>query len=160
MNYGELKHLEDYKEQIPSFLYACLEEIRKMDFTELKDGHYEVLGCKMSVETSPSEPAEDRKAEAHKKFIDVVYEVDVEEEWIGVQPVYEAGPLMESHEDRDLYFYKAERSRESRLYLTTGRFVIFFPNELHRPLCQGEKGSFPLRKAVVKVPVEKIALSK
>lgn len=160
MNYGELKHLEDYKEQIPSFLYACLEELRKMDFSKLNNGHYEVLGCKMSLETAPSEPAEDRKAEAHKKFIDVVFEADAEEEWIGVQPIYEAGPLIESYEDRDLYFYRAGRSREAKLYLTTGWFVIFYPNELHRPLCQGEKGSLPLRKAVIKVPVEKIGLSR
>lgn len=153
---GDIHHLEAYKKQLPSFIYDCLSAIRSFDFPSVPDGKYELSGCTMSVESPSTEPAEERKLEGHKKFIDIQYEIKGEEEWIGVETVFDSPREVESYEDRDLYFFESRRDRESMVYFTVGRFAVFFPEDLHRPLCQGKKGREVLRKAVMKVPVEKL----
>ena len=153
---GDIHHLEAYEKQLPSFIYQCLMEVRKFPFQESEDGKYRILGCNMSVESPMTEPEEKRKLEGHRKFIDVQFKVGGDEEWIGIETVFEAGPLAEAHEDRDLYFYEHGKSKESKVYFSAGHFAVFFPEDLHRPLIMGEGGAGRLRKAVVKVPVEKV----
>lgn len=153
---GDIAHLEAYKRQLPSFIYQCLKEVKAFDFASHPDGKYKICGCDMGVESPCTEPAAERKLEGHKKMIDIQFEVAGEEEWLGVETCFEAGPCIESYPERDLYFYESGKNGESKVYFTTGRFAIFFPEDLHRPLCQGAKGSCQLRKAVVKVPVEKV----
>ena len=153
---GDIQYLEAYKRQLPSFIYECLKAVKAFPFSEKEDSKYDILGCAMSVESPMTEKVEDRKLEGHKKFIDIQFEIHGEEEWIGVETSFEAGPCIEAHEDRDLYFYKSGRNGESRVYFTTGRFAVFFPEDLHRPLCMGDTGACQLRKAVVKVPVERV----
>lgn len=155
---GDIKHLEDYKKQLPTFIYECLKEVAAFDFTAVPDGKYKINGCDMGVESPVTEPAADRKLEGHKKMIDIQYEVEGEEEWLGVETIFEAGECIESYSERDLYFYKSSPKGESKVYFETGRFAVFFPEDLHRPLCQGESGSRQLRKAVVKVPVEWVSV--
>lgn len=72
---------------------------------------------------------------------------------MGIQPVCYVEKNIESHPDRDLYFFKG-RKGETRVHLTPGSFVICFPEDLHRPLCSGPEGPVQLKKAVVKVPVD------
>lgn len=153
---GDIHHLEAYKRQLPAFIYQCLTAIRDFDFASSADGKYELSGCTMSVESPATEPEENRKLEGHKKFIDIQYEIKGEEEWIGVETVFDSPREVESYKDRDLYFFASHREKESKVYFTEGRFAIFFPEDLHRPLCQGKKGKEILRKAVMKVPVEKV----
>ena len=138
---GDIKHLEDYKKQLPTFIYECLKEVAAFDFTAVPDGKYKINGCDMGVESPVTEP-----------------EVEGEEEWLGVETIFEAGECIESHPERDLYFYKSSPKGESKVYFETGRFAVFFPEDLHRPLCRGVSGSRQLRKAVVKVPVEWVSV--
>ena len=153
---GDIYHLEAYEKQLPLFIYKCLQEVKAFDFASHADGKYQICGCDMGVESPSTEPAKDRKLEGHKKMIDIQFEIQGEEEWLGVETIFEAGKCIESYPERDLYFYESGKQGESKVYFTTGRFAIFFPEDLHRPLCQGEGGRCKIRKAVVKVPVEKV----
>lgn len=155
---GDMKHLDAYKAQMPDFIYEVLKEASQFDFAGVPDGKYKIRGCNMNVETSPTEPSAQRKLEGHKDFIDVQYEVEGKEEWIGIETIFDAGKCIESHPDRDLYFYEAGKDPETKIHFKKGRFAVFFPEDLHRPLCQGESGSRQLRKAVVKVPVEWVSV--
>ena len=152
---GNAEHLSAYKAQLSEELYDCLEKMAAYGFEDLPDGKYEINGYKVGVETSMTEPADKRKLEGHQRYIDIVYEVDVEEEQIGCRSVWEAGKVTESYEDRDLYFFASE-GEESRAYLHTGNFVICFPEDLHRPLCMGAKGPCRIKKAVLKFPLNKL----
>lgn len=152
---GNAEHLSAYKAQLSEELYDCLEKMAAYGFESLPDGKYEINGYKVGVETSMTEPADKRKLEGHQRYIDIVYEVDVEEERIGCRSVWEAGKMTESYEDRDLYFFASE-GEESPVYLHTGDFVICFPEDLHRPLCMGAKGPCGIRKAVLKFPLNKL----
>lgn len=78
------------------------------------------------------------------------------EEWIGIETIFDAGKCIESHPDRDLYFYEAGKDPETKIHFKKGRFAVFFPEDLHRPLCEGSEKGSPVRKAVVKVPVDGI----
>ncbi|WP_296959885.1 YhcH/YjgK/YiaL family protein [uncultured Dialister sp.] len=153
---GDIHHLEAYEKQLPPFIRQCLSAIRDFDFNSVLDGKYELCGCTMSVESPATEPEEERKLEGHKKFIDIQFEIKGSEEWIGVESIFDSPRALESYEDRDLYFFESHREKESKVYFTEGRFAVFFPEDLHRPLCQGRKGKEILRKAVMKVPVEKV----
>lgn len=153
---GDIHHLEAYEKQLPPFIRQCLSAIRDFDFNSVLDGKYELCGCTMSVESPATEPEEERKLEGHKKFIDIQFEIKGSEEWIGVESIFDSPRALESYEDRDLYFFESHREKESKVYFTEGRFAVFFPEDLHRPLCQGRKGKKILRKAVMKVPVEKV----
>lgn len=153
---GDIHHLEAYEKQLPPFIRQCLSAIRDFDFNSVLDGKYELCGCTMSVESPSTEPEEERKLEGHKKFIDIQFEIKGREEWIGVESIFDSPRALESYEDRDLYFFESHREKESKVYFTEGRFAVFFPEDLHRPLCQGRKGKEILRKAVMKVPVEKV----
>ena len=44
---GDIKHLEDYKKQLPTFIYECLKEVAAFDFTAVPDGKYKINGCDM-----------------------------------------------------------------------------------------------------------------
>lgn len=153
---GDIHHLEAYEKQLPPFIRQCLSAIRDFDFNSVSDGKYELCGCTMSVESPATEPEKERKLEGHKKFIDIQFEIKGSEEWIGVESIFDSPRALESYEDRDLYFFESHREMESKVYFTEGRFAVFFPEDLHRPLCQGRKGKEILRKAVMKVPVEKV----
>lgn len=83
------------------------------------------MGCTMSVESPATEPEEDRKLEGHKKFIDIQYEIRGEEEWIGVETIFDSPRVVESYEDRDLYFFASHKEKESKVYFTEGRFAVF-----------------------------------
>lgn len=151
---GSTKRLAAYKNQIPGVLYECLLKMTEFDFSSHPDGKYDIGGYIMSVETTMTEPAAQRKLEGHKKYADVVYEIDVPYEGIGVVPALLAGEANESYPDRDLYFFPfRDEEKESLLSLSTGDFAICFPEDLHRPLCTGKGGSLRIRKAVLKVPV-------
>lgn len=153
---GDIHHLEAYEKQLPPFIRQCLSAIRDFDFNSVSDGKYELCGCTMSVESPATQPEKERKLEGHKKFIDIQFEIKGREEWIGVESIFDSPRALESYEDRDLYFFESHREKESKVYFTEGRFAVFFPEDLHRPLCQGRKGKEILRKAVMKVPVEKV----
>ena len=109
---GDIKHLEDYKKQLPTFIYDCLKEVAAFDFAAQSDGKYKINGCDMGVESPVTEPAADRKLEGHKKMIDIQYEVEGEVEWIGVETIFEAGECIESYPERDLYFYESSPKGE------------------------------------------------
>jgi biofilm protein TabA len=152
MIFGRWEDLEAYRRQLPHDLYECLLKLCAFDFDGKPDGKYEIEGAgTMSVESPMTEPASARKLEGHRRFIDVVLLLRGEE-WIGCRPLSDAGKLTEAYADRDLYFFEGAQE-ETRVHMLPGRFLICFPEDLHRPLCEGKEGPAKIRKAVLKYPV-------
>lgn len=154
MIFGNLHNLESYKNQLPEGIYESLKKMREFDFENAADGKFEIADAgMMSLESPMTEPVEARRLEGHRKFIDVVLLVDGEE-WIGVLPITDARGVTEEIPDRDLYFYEGT-AEETRVHMRPGRFLICFPDDLHRPLCATADGPAKIRKAVLKYPVTK-----
>lgn len=151
---GDTKRLEEYRDQLPERIYTCLEKVRAFDFAHAEDGRYEIEGCgTMSVESPETEPAVMRRMEGHKKYIDVVFLIEGEE-WIGFLPKWDAKGEKEAYPERDLYFFEGADD-ETKVFMLPGRFAVFYPSDLHRPLCAGSQGVRKIRKAVVKVPAKR-----
>lgn len=152
---GDTAWLEEYENQLPKKICECLRKVRGFDFDHAEDGKYEIEGCgTMSIESPETEPAVMRRVEGHRKYIDVVYLIRGEE-WIGCLPRHDARGEKEALPERDLYFYEGADD-ETKVYMRPGRFAVFFPEDLHRPLCAGAAGRMTIRKAVVKVPVDAV----
>lgn len=152
---GLLSDLGAYKKQLPPFIYECLREAAEFSFDDKEDGKYKICGCGMSVESPVTEPAEQRRPEGHRKFIDIQIEVHGKEK-IRVTPISKAGKEIEAHEERDLYFYQVSAEEESEIHMEDGSFAVFFPEDLHRPLCMTGEKAVRLRKAVIKVPADRV----
>lgn len=136
---GDIHHLEAYEKQLPPFISQCLRAVRDFDFASVPDGKYELLGCTMSVESPATEPEEDRKLEGHKKFIDIQYEIRGEEEWIGVETIFDSPRVVESYEDRDLYFFASHKGKESKVYLRKADLPYFSRKTCTVPSARGSR---------------------
>ena len=138
---GDMKHLDAYKAQMPDFIYEVLKEASQFDFAGVPDGKYKIKGCNMNVETSPTEPSAQRKLEGHKEFIDVQYEVEGKEEWIGIETIFDAGKCIETRTETFI-FMKQEKIRKRKsisrravlLYSSRKIFTVLSAREAKRDL--------------------------
>lgn len=129
--------------------------LAERNLEELENGRYEIEGDKLFVIISEAEtePKLDRKPEAHDRYLDIQYLVSGPGEIIGVS---RRTPDLVPSEDylgsRDIAFFSDVRD-ETDVLLRPGMFAIFFPSDVHRPLCAaGVSGK--VKKAVVKIDLE------
>ncbi len=113
-------------------------------------GRYELAnGAYVMVQEYDTKPVEGAKFEAHRKFIDIQYIYSGEE-------VCYYAPLSQ---------LKAEPYQPEKDYvglegsgfampLRAGEFAIFFPQDAHLPSRMTAAGPQPVRKIVVKIPVQ------
>jgi YhcH/YjgK/YiaL family protein len=151
---GHIKNLKQEKYLFSGNLLKGLEYIQNADLNSLAPGKYEIDGKNVFVLISEynTEPKQQRKAEAHKKYIDIQY-IAKGEENIGHSFLAPDNEVLEDRlEEKDAIFYKTVQ-KEVDLYLNEGTYGIFFPEDVHRPCCAvGEPA--PVRKVVVKILVE------
>lgn len=93
---------------------------------------------------------EEKKPESHREYLDVQFLGSGEED---LRFTTDTGNyrIVESHPDRDLYFYDSVEN-EGVVHSKPGNFCVFFPTDIHRPQCSTTK-SMSVRKAVAKVKV-------
>jgi biofilm protein TabA len=117
------------------------------------DGRVDIDGERLyaSVATYETGSREERRFEAHRKYIDVQVLLEGEES-IDVSLCKDL-PILEAYDEtRDVMFLQPPPQFAS-LTMLPGFFAIFYPNDIHRPGCrQQEKRQ--VRKIVMKVVVE------
>ena len=93
--------------------------------------------------------------EIHHKYIDVQY-LHKGEELMGYAPDFGKNSIAKPYDEvKDILFYQ-DAEGESLFLMQEGSFVVFFPNEIHRPaICLNKKPS-KIRKIVVKVAMSEI----
>lgn len=130
--------------------------LKNNNLQELENGRYEIEGEKMFalVSESVTEQKHDRKPEAHDRFIDIQYVVAGAGEIIGVsRRTPDSVPSEDYLGSRDIAFY-SEVKDETDVLLRPGMFAVFFPDDIHRPLCAvGQEGA-KVKKVVVKIDLE------
>ena len=109
-------------------------------------------GVYVSVQEYTTKARSEAKYEAHKKFIDIQMILSGKE-LIAVSPIKKMTISDEYNEEKDFMLF--HHNDESTDYvLEAGEFLILYPQDVHMPgVCVNEKS--PVRKIVVKVPVEK-----
>lgn len=118
----------------------------------IENGTYEIDGKTVyaMVMEKTTEPVEKRAPEAHVKYIDVQFVISGAEK-IGFavltdQPIIKEDKLAE----KDVVLFENEILNESFAILNAGDYAIFYPEDVHRPLCQVETSEV-VKKIVVKI---------
>jgi YhcH/YjgK/YiaL family protein len=102
-------------------------------------------------------PRESLRPEIHKKNIDVQFLAFGGPEEAGFYSDNGSGIVDEDLLDtpRDILFYQNnEAAPEGRIRLIPGSFAIYFPWDVHIPAIWTGSSSAPIRKIVLKVPLE------
>lgn len=151
---GHIGKLQQEKGLFPAALRKGLEYLAATDFSKVAAGKYEIAGSDIyaSVSEYTTDLKENKKLEAHVKYIDIQYIISGAEN-IGFDVLTDALAVKEDKlAEKDVIFYQTVPN-ETDLKLTAGMYAIFFPWDVHRPGCAaGAPG--PVRKVVVKVSLD------
>ncbi|WP_221074699.1 YhcH/YjgK/YiaL family protein [Agarivorans aestuarii] len=150
MLFGNVNKLSLVKYVNPSFV-TWIDEAMALA-AEKEDGRYELSGDGVFVLLmSPgTEEFAKRKAEIHKQHLDIQILLDGEEQ-IGYTHELAEEALALTELENDVAFFE-QASNEQMVKLGKGDFAVFYPDEVHRPLCAVAEPR-QVRKAVVKIPV-------
>ena len=91
------------------------------------------------------------KYEAHRKYIDIQYMITGNEE-VGYCSKDDCCSYTEYNSESDLEFLECNNN-ENRQILNEGEFMVFFPNDAHKPSIKNGNNAV-VKKVVVKVPVD------
>lgn len=104
------------------------------------------------VQTYDTKPADEKKWESHRRYLDVQYLVSGHEH-ITVAPTDTLAGATPYNGAKDVVNYTGATDGVSTVCVQSGQFAIFFPDDGHRPgIAAGE--SVQVRKVVVKVLLE------
>lgn len=146
-------YANDDLKKYPNSLQEALRYIQAHDFTKMDEGKYPIDGDRIyaKVFDLTSKSIAETHPEVHKQYIDVQFWVTGREK-IGYAPLKADYRVLEAHTDQDLYFLDTIED-ETLMDAVQGDYMIFFPNDIHRP---GVTDAEPLhyRKVVVKVHID------
>ncbi|EMP6171228.1 YhcH/YjgK/YiaL family protein [Citrobacter amalonaticus] len=146
---GNIHHLQSW---LPEDLRQAIEYIKANVTEATEKGKHEIDGSRLFylISEDMTEPFEKRRAEYHARYLDIQIVLKGQE---GMTfSVLPAGkPDTDWLADKDIAFL-AEGEQEKTLILNEGDFVVFYPQEVHKPLCAVGTPA-PVRKAVVKLLV-------
>ncbi|SQI36613.1 Toxin-antitoxin biofilm protein TabA [Leminorella richardii] len=151
---GNIHHLE-LTPYLPAKLRAAIEFVKKNVTADTPDGRYEIDGQNafVMVSNNDTEAQESRRAEYHERYLDIQIVLN------GVEGMgFSNLPATETSEDllaeKDLAFIPS-CPQEKLIAMQEGDFIVFYPGELHKPLCTvGKPGK--VRKALVKMLVSSL----
>lgn len=153
---GSLNTLQ--RTPLPTTLACIMAEVVKSvaHWGDAPLGKTEIDGLNLFclVSEDLTEPAADRRGEFHQQYLDIQLLLRGEE-WIGVGP-HDYVSDGADHPHPDLWFVDDEQT--SYLALQPGDFAIFWPGELHRPLCTFNQPA-RVKKLVVKVHKDLLAIA-
>ncbi|MBJ9865079.1 MULTISPECIES: YhcH/YjgK/YiaL family protein [Citrobacter] len=146
---GNIHHLQSW---LPEELRQAIEYIKANVTEATEKGKHEIDGSRLFylISEDMTEPFEKRRAEYHARYLDIQIVLKGQE---GMTfSVLPAGkPDTDWLADKDIAFL-AEGEQEKTLILNEGDFVVFYPQEVHKPLCAVGTPA-PVRKAVIKLLV-------
>ncbi len=129
MIFDTLDHLDRYRAWNANFATAA-DFIKSHDLSALPDGRTEIDGDNVFVNAMDADlkPAEEARFEFHAEYADLQIDVIGSEHWEVSDAAANPADL-----DRaaDIGFIDAAASGSG--CLGEGRFVVFLPNELHKP---------------------------
>ena len=133
MIYGKLSEIEKSYSLNENIIFA-LNYIKKLDLINMELGEYEIKGKDIFMIVAKIIPGnlDDKKAEQHKKYIDIQYMIKGKEK-IGIS--YNNSNieiLKEYDETTDVTFYK-KINNEEFIPLKEDMYMVLFPGEIHRP---------------------------
>ena len=148
--------MDGWEEEKSAYHPAIQRAVRYLQQTDLLQhplGEVDIEGRDMYasfMEQDAVLPTE-RKAEQHRKYLDVHLFIEGKEDEIIVASRHSEKnkPVAVRFEEKDCALYEQVQG-EFEIKLRPGMLAIFFPDDLHRPCCT-VSGQGRLRKVVVKI---------
>ncbi|QIM66721.1 hypothetical protein A4G16_04710 [Mannheimia granulomatis] len=144
---------EDYAKSLPPVFARLCTKLKALDLSTLELGWQDLEdGIRMNVMSFETSPAEGKKAEMHRKFVDIQLLIEGEEmiEYGLSQPDL---TKYDEYRDEDDYQLTDAIDDKNEVILKPNMFAIFLPYEPHKP-GNSVNGNKTLKKLVVKVPAE------
>ncbi|WP_406705139.1 YhcH/YjgK/YiaL family protein [Sodalis sp.] len=146
---GNVNHLE-FIPYLPAKLRAAIDYVKRHinDETPLGKHDIECNEVFVIVSNDVTEPRQARRAEYHAKYLDIqILLRGTEAQCYSTLPA--GKPDTDRLEEKDIAFLPSGQ-HEKQVVLQAGDFVVYFPGEVHTPLCAvGEPAN--IRKAVIKI---------
>lgn len=146
-------YANDDLKKYPDSIQKAIKFIKSHNFLEMDEGEYPIDGDRIyaKVFDLTSRPVDEVHPEVHRNYIDVQFWVNGRER-IGYAPLKADYHILEEHTEQDLYFLDKIED-ETLIGAVQGDYMIFFPNDIHRPgVADGEPLRY--RKVVVKVHID------
>lgn len=155
MYIGNLQQWRQDLPFVPPQTARWIETLAGLDIAALTPGRHELgSGNFMNVDLSVTAPAATRQMEAHRQYIDIQLLV-TGREWIGYQPITQAGPVVAHEEGSDNWFYRPNVAKDIHIPMVPQqRIAIFTPADGHRCLCAPDGSGEEIRKVIMKIRVE------
>lgn len=148
---GNIHHL-DLVPYLPAVLVEAIEYVKKNINAETPLGKHDIKGNDVFVLISndSTAPLAERRAEYHARYLDIQI-VLAGEEGMTFSNLPAGKPDTDWLADKDIAFLPSGEDEKS-FVMQAGDFVVFYPGEVHKPLCAVGKPA-NVRKAVVKMLV-------
>ncbi|WP_409161347.1 YhcH/YjgK/YiaL family protein [Pectobacterium sp. B2J-2] len=146
---GNVHHLE-LVSYLPAKLREAIEYVKQNITADTPLGKHDIEGNSVFVLISndSTDLLEKRRAEYHAKYLDIQIVLSgVEGMTFSNLPA--GNPDTDWLADKDIAFLAAGE-QEKQFVMQEGDFVVFFPGEVHKPLCAIGEPAY-VRKAVVKI---------
>lgn len=124
--------------------------LQNNDLNNIKEGKHTISeDIYVNIEQYYPKPIEKCKLESHKEYIDIQFIIEGEE-MLGFVNLNEKSlsPIDAYNEKKDIIFYNGECNY---LKAKQNDFVIFYPNDVHKPQIATNNNNIPVKKAVVKI---------
>ncbi|HHG8773541.1 TPA: YhcH/YjgK/YiaL family protein [Raoultella planticola] len=146
---GHIHHLQSW---LPDALRQAIEHIKAHVTAQTPPGKHDIDGNTLFylISEDSTEPLAARRAEYHARYLDIQIVLRGQEAMtFSTRPA--GAPDTDWLAEKDIAFLPAGE-QEQTVILNEGDFVVFYPGEVHKPLCAvGEPAK--VRKAVVKMRV-------
>ncbi|SUW62136.1 Toxin-antitoxin biofilm protein TabA [Buttiauxella agrestis] len=135
---------------LPEELRQAIEHVKQHITPETPLGKHDIDGNRlfMLVSEDSTQPIAERPAEFHQRYLDIQI-VMRGQEGMTFSSLPAGTPETDWLADKDIAFLP-EGEQEKTVILNEGDFVVFYPGEVHKPLCAVGKPA-TVRKVVVKM---------
>ncbi|NEY29495.1 DUF386 domain-containing protein [Escherichia coli] len=152
---GNVNHLE-LLPYLPAQLKQAIQYVMANFNADSALGKFDIDGENQFVMifNDSTSPAEERRQELHGKYLDIQIVLAGQEKMVFSNLAAPQGSA-EWLEGKDIAFLPLTQQglEEKSFIMNAGDFVVFYPGELHKPMCAvGENA--PAKKAVVKILVK------
>lgn len=147
---GHINELHNMLE-LPPIIRASIEKTMSYNPTSLDNGCHIIDDEKlfMNIMSFDTQPRENKRAELHRRYIDIQILLS------GIELI-DFGTLnsaknVDSYNKDDDYQLADNIENQQNVVLSAGMFVIFMPNEPHKPGISPHRGANHLKKVVIKL---------
>ncbi len=163
MFYGNVTNsmFEQQISVLPKALQSAIRFLKTSDLANHEPGKFELeldgVPVILQVLDLTTAPRNTLRPEIHRKNIDVQFLAAGGPERAGYYSDDGTGQVDEDLLDtpRDILFYKnAPDAPEGTIEMTAGTYAVYFPWDVHIPAIQTGPSPAPIRKIVIKVPMD------